>query len=225
MFTHTQSSVTLTDLGLRWPDGETALSGISGSFGSGRTGLVGTNGSGKSTLLRLIAGQLVPTSGRIVTVGDVGYLPQTLTLRVDSTVADLLGISGTLSSLRAIESGDVSEHHFEVLGDDWDIETRADAVLREIGLSAADLDRRVSQISGGEVMLVATAGLRLRRTAITLLDEPTNNLDRDARSRLAGLVSTWSGTLIVVSHDVSLLEQMDETAELYGGELSVFGGP
>ena len=225
MFTHTPSSVTLTDLGLTWPDGEIALSAVSGSFGSGRTGLVGANGSGKSTMLRLIAGQLVPTSGRIVTAGDVGYLPQTLTLRVDSTVADLLGISGTLSSLRAIESGDVSEHHFDVLGDDWDIEARADAVLREIGLSAADLNRSVSQISGGEVMLVATAGLRLRRTAITLLDEPTNNLDRDARRRLGGLVASWPGTLIVVSHDVSLLEQMDETAELYGGELSVFGGP
>lgn len=225
MFTHTHSSVTLADVGFLWPDGETALSGVTGRFGTGRTGLVGTNGSGKSTLLRVIAGQLTPSAGRVVTAGDVGYLPQTLTLRVDATVADLLGISAKLAALRSIESGDVAEQHFDVLGDDWDIEPRAGAILREIGLSAADLDRRVSQISGGEAMLVATAGLRLRRTAITLLDEPTNNLDRDARRRLSALVASWPGTLIIVSHDTSLLEQMDETAELYAGRLSVFGGP
>ncbi|MBG6239818.1 ATPase subunit of ABC transporter with duplicated ATPase domains [Mycetocola sp. CAN_C7] len=221
---HTPSSVSLTDVSFRWPNGDVALSRVSGHFGSGRTGLVGTNGSGKSTLLRLIAGQLVPESGTIVTSGDVGFLPQSLTLRVDATVADLLGISEKLTALRAIESGDVAMSHFEVLGDEWDIETRAVEALDAIGLPS-DLGRRVSQISGGEAMLVATAGLRLRRTAITLLDEPTNNLDRDARRRLARLVAMWPGTLIVVSHDVSLLEQMDETAELYAGALSVFGGP
>jgi ATPase subunit of ABC transporter with duplicated ATPase domains len=225
MSIHASSSVTLTDLSFRWPDGTVTLSDVSGSFGVGRTGLVGTNGSGKSTLLRLIAGQLVPTAGRLVTSGDIGYLPQTLTLAVDSTIADLLGVSDKLRALRAIESGDVAEQHFDVLGDDWDIESQADDVLRQIGLSAADLGRRVNEISGGEAMLVATAGLRLRRTAITLLDEPTNNLDRDARRRLGAFVASWPGTLIIVSHDTSLLEQMDETAELHASRLSVFGGP
>ncbi|WP_425325779.1 ATP-binding cassette domain-containing protein [Mycetocola zhadangensis] len=74
-------------------------------------------------------------------------------------------------------------------------------------------------------MLVAIAGLRLRRSPITLLDEPTNNLDRDARARLAGLIRTWPGTLVVVSHDIALLELMDDTAELHAGRLSLFGGP
>jgi ATPase subunit of ABC transporter with duplicated ATPase domains len=225
MFTHTHSSVTLTDLSFSWPDGTVALSGVSGSFGAGRTGIVGANGSGKSTLLRLVAGELVPTSGRISLAGDVGYLPQALTLDVDATVADLLGISDKLAALRAIESGNVAVHHFDMLGDDWDIEARAREALDGIGLGAADLDRSVSEISGGEVMLVATTGLRLLRPAITLLDEPTNNLDRNARKRLSALVATWPGTLLVVSHDVSLLEQMDETAELYRGALTVFGGP
>ena len=224
MSTHAHSSVTLTDVSFVWPNGDVALTGISGSFGAGRTGLVGANGSGKSTLLRLLAGRLEPSSGRIALAGDVGYLPQTLTLGVDATVADLLGISEKLAAFRAIESGNVAVHHFDVLGDDWDIEALAHEALADIGLNA-DLDRSVRQISGGEAMLVATAGLRLRRTPITLLDEPTNNLDRVARERLRGLVATWPGTLIVVSHDVSLLEQMDATAELYRGALSVFGGP
>ncbi|MET0910398.1 MAG: ATP-binding cassette domain-containing protein, partial [Ilumatobacteraceae bacterium] len=148
----------------------------------------------------------------------------TLTLQTGATLGDLLGITDKLTALRAIESGDVAPEHFDVLGDDWDIETRAHDVLDEIGVSAS-LDTNVSHISGGEAMLVATAGIGLRRTPITLLDEPTNNLDRDARRRLARMVTTWPGTLIVVSHDVSLLEHMDETAELYAGTLSVFGGP
>jgi ATPase subunit of ABC transporter with duplicated ATPase domains len=219
------ASITMSDVGLRWPDGTTALTGLSGSFGGGRTGLVGANGAGKSTLLRLIAGILTPTTGRIVTAGDVAYLPQTLTLRHDVTVAELLGIADKLGALRAIESGDVDERHFDTLGDDWDIETRADEALRDVGLSAADLDRRVDQVSGGEAMLVAITGLRLRRTPITLLDEPTNNLDRGARATLTRLVDAWPGTLVVVSHDTSLLEHVDDTAELHGGRLTVFGGP
>ncbi|RZU65562.1 ATPase subunit of ABC transporter with duplicated ATPase domains [Microterricola gilva] len=222
---HTRSSVTLNNVSFAWPDGTPALSSLAGSFGSGRTGLVGSNGTGKSTLLRLLAGRLTPSSGQITTSGDVGYLPQTLTLDAANTVAGLLGIGDKLDALHAIERGDVDERHFDTLGDDWDLETRADEALRAIGLSAADLGRSVSELSGGEAMLVAITGLRLQRTAITLLDEPTNNLDRAARASLRGLVRSWQGTLIVVSHDTALLECMDATAELYGGRLSVFGGP
>jgi len=74
-------------------------------------------------------------------------------------------------------------------------------------------------------MLAAISGLRIRRTPITLLDEPTNNLDRDARSSLGQMLGDWPGSLLVVSHDLALLELMDETAELYEGGLTVFGGP
>lgn len=155
----------------------------------------------------------------------MGYLPQTLTLRRGATLADLLGIGAKVQALRAIEAGDVTVEHFDVLGDDWDIETRADEALHEIGFSGADLNRQVGEISGGEAMLVALTGLRVRRTPITLLDEPTNNLDREARAKLNDRLSCWSGTLVVVSHDLALLELMDNTAELHRGELSVFGGP
>ena len=114
-------AITLRDVTLEWPDGATALAGLTGTLGTGRTGLVGYNGAGKSTLLRLVAGRLTPTSGRITTTGDVGYLPQTLTLTSGTTVAQLLGIADTLAALRAIEQGDVDERHFDTVGDDWDI--------------------------------------------------------------------------------------------------------
>src|SRR3954471_3163929 len=219
------SSLLLTDVSFAWPDGSVALDGVTASFGRGRTGLIGANGSGKSTLLRLIAGELTPTSGSVVADATVDRLPQTLTLRVGATVAELLGVRAQVDALRAISSGDVDPAHFETVGDDWDIESRAAEALSDAGVAGVDLDRPVGGLSGGEAVLAAIAGLRLRRAGITLLDEPTNNLDRDARARLAGLVDSWPGTLIVVSHDVKLLDQLDGTAELRGGELTLYGGP
>ncbi|AMG82506.1 MULTISPECIES: ABC-F family ATP-binding cassette domain-containing protein [Microbacterium] len=219
------AAVVLDRLSLTWPDGTVALDGVSGAFGAGRTGLVGRNGAGKSTLLRLIAGELAPTSGTLTTSGEVAFLPQQLTLDVDRRVSDLLGVTAALDAVRAITAGDVDPAHFDAVGDDWDIEARAEASLAEAGLAPAFLDRTVGELSGGEAVLVAIAGIRLRRAPITLLDEPTNNLDRDARAALAAMVQSWKGTLIVVSHDLALLELMDDTAELYGRNLSVFGGP
>ncbi|KJL32417.1 ABC-F family ATP-binding cassette domain-containing protein [Microbacterium azadirachtae] len=219
------SAVVLDRVTFTWPDGSTALDSVSGAFGAGRTGLVGRNGSGKSTLLRLIAGELTPTSGHITATGEVAYLPQRLTLDTHARVAELLGVAGALDAVRAIAAGDVDPARFDEVGDDWDVEARAEAALAEAGLDPSFLDRTVGELSGGEAVLVAIAGIRARRAPITLLDEPTNNLDREARARLGEMVRSWRGTLVVVSHDVALLELMDDTAELYGRELSVFGGP
>lgn len=221
----TAPSIVLSGVGLTWPDGTVALTGLSGTFSAGRTGLVGLNGSGKSTLLRLVAGELRPTTGSITTVGDVARLPQTLTLDVGARVADLLGIGAGLDAVRAIEAGDVDDRHFDTVGTDWDVEARAAEVLDSVGLPPEALDRNVGELSGGEAVLVAIAGLRLRAAPITLLDEPTNNLDRAARSRLGALVIAWRGALVVVSHDTSLLELVDETAELHDGALTVVAGP
>jgi ATPase subunit of ABC transporter with duplicated ATPase domains len=218
-------SVVLDDITFTWPDGSTALSGISGAFGAARTGLVGRNGSGKSTLLRLIAGELAPDRGQVVRASDVAYLPQQLTLEVDRPVADLLGVARRLDALRAIEAGDADPRHFDAVGSDWDIEARSHVALAEAGLAPDMLDRSVGELSGGEAMLTAIAGIRLRRAPVALLDEPTNNLDRDARSRLHDMIRAWRGTLIVVSHDTAVLDLMDDTADLYEDELSVFGGP
>ncbi|MDT3329794.1 ABC-F family ATP-binding cassette domain-containing protein [Microbacterium sp. KSW-18] len=219
------SAVTLDRVTFAWPDGTALLSEVTGAFGGGRTGLVGRNGSGKSTLLKLIAGTLAPAFGSITTAGRVDLLPQQLTLDTGRRVADLLGIGEVLGAVRAIEHGDVDERHFDTVGDDWDVEARATAALAEVGLPKGALDRAIGELSGGEAVLAALVGVRLRGAEIALLDEPTNNLDRDARARVHDLVRTWRGTLIVVSHDTALLEELDDTAELYGSELSVFGGP
>ncbi len=221
----THPSVVLDAVTFAWPDGTPALANLAGAFSHARTGLVGRNGSGKSTLLRLIAGELQPGSGNITVNGEVAYLPQNLTLDTDVPVAELLGIQAPLHAVRAIEAGDVAPAHFDAVGADWDIEARAHAALAEAGLPPGTLDRRVGELSGGESVLAALTGIRLRGADVTLLDEPTNNLDRESRARLYDVIRAWRGALIVVSHDVTLLDALDETAEIYAGELSVFGGP
>lgn len=222
---HPAPAVVLDRITLIHPDGTPAVRDVSGTFGAARTGLVGRNGSGKTTLLRLIAGELIPTSGSVTTSGRVELLPQRLTLDVERRVADLLGVAAVVDAVRAVESGDVDPRHFETIGDDWDAEARAVAALTAAGLPPGALDRRIGELSGGEAVLAALVGVRLRGAEIALLDEPTNNLDRDARERVGELVRGWRGALVVVSHDTTLLELMDDTAELYGSELDVFGGP
>ncbi|WP_144761954.1 ABC-F family ATP-binding cassette domain-containing protein [Curtobacterium sp. 9128] len=214
-------SVVLHDLTFTWPDGGTVVDHLSGAFGPGRTGLVGRNGAGKSTLVRLVTGRLQPTSGTVTTSGPVDLLPQRLQTGRDDTVADLLGVGDQLRALRAVLGGDAAPEHFDVIGDGWDVEERAAAVLDPIGI---DVDRPVATLSGGQAVLTAVAGIRLRRSPIAVLDEPTNNLDRRARTMLLDMVDAWHGTLVVVSHDRELLEHVDEVAELRAGSMTVFGG-
>ena len=200
------------------------LSGLTVSFGPGRTGLIGVNGSGKSTLLRLIAGELRPGSGAIRARGEVGYLPQAITLGTHRSVADLLGITAARDALYAIEAGETGEAAFAAVGDDWDVEERARAWLDRLGLGRLGLDDRVERLSGGETILVALAALFLRRPDIMLLDEPTNNLDLDARRRLYDAVASWSGVMVIVSHDRELLGLVDQIADLSGGGVRMYGG-
>ena len=105
-------SVVLVDLSFNWPNGRPILRELSASFGPGRTGLTGVNGSGKSTLLRLIAGELRPASGSVTVSGDVGYLPQDLTLDTGTSVASLTSppsIEAIASSTAAMPSSEATD--------------------------------------------------------------------------------------------------------------------
>jgi ATPase subunit of ABC transporter with duplicated ATPase domains len=217
-------AITCTSLAFAWPDGTPVFEDLDVAFGPGRTGLVGVNGSGKSTLLKLIAGELAPVDGTVRVAGEVGYLPQNVTLDTSLKVDDALGIAAQRAALHAIEAGDVAEEHFETVGDDWDVEERALATLGELGLGHIELDRTIGEVSGGESVLLRLAALLLRRPDVLLLDEPTNNLDLYARRRLYAAVDAWPGVMVVVSHDRELLELVDQIADLRAGEITWYGG-
>ncbi|MFI8207263.1 ABC-F family ATP-binding cassette domain-containing protein [Streptomyces sp. NPDC085937] len=218
------ASLTCISLSFIWPDGTVVFEDLDVAFGPGRTGLVGVNGSGKSTLLKLIAGELTPTDGSVRVAGEVGWLPQNVTLDTALKVDEALGIAGKRAALHAIEAGDVAEEHFETVGDDWDVEERALATLGELGLGHIGLDRTVGEVSGGESVLLRLAALLLRRPDVLLLDEPTNNLDLYARRRLYAAVESWPGVMVVVSHDRDLLDLVDQIADLRAGGITWYGG-
>ncbi|MGK5640813.1 ribosomal protection-like ABC-F family protein [Streptomyces sp. URMC 126] len=217
-------SVICSRLSFSWPDDTPVFRDLSFTVGPGRTGLVAPNGSGKSTLLKLIAGELRPTSGTVATHGTVGYLPQTLPLTGQPTVAEILGVDAVIRAIDAVESGDVDEKHFTTIGDDWDVEERTRAQLDRLGLGRLALDRTLGTLSGGQIVSLGLAAQLLKRPDVLLLDEPTNNLDLEARHKLYDVLSDWNGTLLLVSHDRALLDRMERIAELDRGELRLHGG-
>ncbi|MGI5275416.1 ABC-F family ATP-binding cassette domain-containing protein [Streptomyces rochei] len=218
------AAIRCSHLSFSWPDDTPVFEDLSFSVGTGRTGLVAPNGAGKSTLLKLIAGELRPGAGAVSVTGGLGYLPQSLPLTGDLTVAEVLGIADIVRAIDAVEAGDVAEEHFTVIGDDWDIEERTRAQLDRLGLSDLALDRRLGTLSGGQVVSLGLAAQLLKRPEVLLLDEPTNNLDLEARTRLHDVLADYTGCLLLVSHDRVLLDRMDRIAELGRGELRFYGG-
>jgi ATPase subunit of ABC transporter with duplicated ATPase domains len=218
------ASIVCSNLSFSWPDGTPVFQELSMAVGAGRTGLIAPNGAGKSTLLKLIAGLLRPAQGTVTVTGELGYLPQDLPLRAEATVADALEIAEVVAAIDAVESGDVAEEHFTVIGEDWDVEERALAQLDRLGLGGFGLDRQLETLSGGQIVSLGLAGRLLRRPDVLLLDEPTNNLDAAARERLAAVLEEFTGCLLLVSHDRALLDTMDRIAELEHGVVRLHGG-
>lgn len=217
----------LDHLAFSWPDGRTVFEDLSATFAAGTTGVVGPNGSGKTALLRLVSGELVPDAGTLNVSSPPAYLSQKPARDPCSTVATLLGIADRLAALHRVLGGQAErlEDDLAIIGDDWDLEERSIALLAGYGLLDAGpgfLGRPARTLSGGEAMVIALAGIELAGRPITLLDEPTNNLDRRARGWLYSVIERWQGTLLVASHDRTLLGLVDGIAELR--PLGVRGG-
>ncbi|MBQ8556237.1 MAG: ABC-F family ATP-binding cassette domain-containing protein [Clostridia bacterium] len=156
-----------------------------------RIGVVGRNGSGKSTFLRLLAGREEPDRGSIAVRRNlsVAYLPQTPELRSEDTITQ-----AALTYLPARPGEDTSAAAYE-----------AQTILTQLGFS--DLNQKVGELSGGQKMRVALAGVLCRESDVLLLDEPTNHIDLDMAQWLEDRLLARKGTLIVVTHDRYLLER------------------
>ncbi|NMO00640.1 ABC-F family ATP-binding cassette domain-containing protein [Gordonia sp. TBRC 11910] len=219
------SSVTLSAVDFSWPDGTVVFTDLSAILPAGVTSLVGANGAGKTTLLNLVAGRLTPQSGSVGVPGTVGLVDQHPQADPHRTVADVLRVADKIAALHRIENGSVDADDYTVVGDDWDVESLARAEISAIGLGDLELDRPVGNISGGEATLLAVAAQLLSRPTVLILDEPTNNLDRRARGLLFDAIDRFSGSVLLVSHDLELLDRVEHTVELYRGRLRSFGGP
>lgn len=214
--------LSLRSLSYATPDGRDLFDGLTLAFGRERTGLIGRNGVGKSTLLQLLAGTLEPKAGSVSRHGSLGALRQIVQVAPDETVADALGVGARLARLARIAAGlgDLDE----VADDDWTLEARLTEALARMDLTGIGFDRPLATLSGGQRTRLALAALVVDPPDLVLLDEPTNNLDRDGRDAVARFLSDWRGGAVVVSHDRELLRRMDRIVELTGLGATVYGG-
>ena len=218
-------SFIIKDLSYIHADKEILFSHLHLSINSGdKIALTGNNGCGKSTLMRILAGDLSPSSGTVLRPEHLYYVPQHFGQYDRQTIAQALGISHKLSALHAILSGDATEKHFNTLNDDWNVEERAQASLDSWGLDGITLSRPMEGLSGGEKTRIFLAGMELHNPTAILLDEPTNYLDADGRERLYNLIRRTSATVLVISHDRTLLNQLPAICELSSQGLTYYSG-
>ena len=218
-------SIIIKDLSYTHTDKEVLFSNLNLIINSGeKTALTGNNGCGKSTLMRILAGEASPGAGSVHCSGHLYYVPQHFGQYDGRTVAQVLGIDRKLTALCAILDGDVAEEHFAVLGDDWEIEKRAQSALSVWGLEGLSLSRRLNGLSGGEKTRLFLAGMELNAPDVILLDEPTNHLDTSARERFYDFIRRTSATALIISHDRTLLNLLPAICELSRNKLTYYGG-
>jgi len=195
-----------------------------------RIGLVGRNGAGKTSALRALAGESVPHAGRIERRGPVGYLPQDpRTGDLDVTARDRVlsarGLDRLVTEIAKIqvqlaETPDDEalvrrygqlEHRFDDLGG-YAAESEAGRICSSLGLPDRVLGQTLRTLSGGQRRRVELARILFAdgdvagESATLLLDEPTNHLDADSITWLRDFLRQHSGGLVVISHEVGLLD-------------------
>lgn len=186
--------------------------------------LIGNNGSGKSTLLKILAGQLRPSEGLVKAESTPYYVPQIYGQFNDYTVGQALRIEEKFTALQEILAGKVTEANLSLLGDDWNIEERCHEAFAHWQLGALDLSQKMETLSGGQKTKVFLAGIMIHSPDIVLLDEPSNHLDAPGRAILYDYIKTTSNTLLIVSHDRTLLNLLQTVYELSKRGITVYGG-
>ena len=191
-----------------------------------KVGLVGRNGAGKTSLLRVLAGQEPSYAGAVHHTGALGYLDQDPRARrhvagqraVDHVLSGrgLDEVVERLEKLRLRLEEDPSPRNvtrharahdeFEHQGG-YAAEADARRIAAGLGIDADRLDLPVNVLSGGERRRVELARILFAGSDLLLLDEPTNHLDMDAKQWLMGFLRGYRGALLVVSHDLELLDE------------------
>ena len=186
--------------------------------------LIGNNGIGKSTLLKIISGQLKLNAGQLFCASTPYYIPQILDSYNRFSVAQALGISKKLKALHQILAGQVTQDNLDTLNDDWTLEDRIKKAMEDFDLGTIDLAQEIGTLSGGQKTKVFLAGILIQEPEIILMDEPSNHLDHQGRALLYDFVEKTNKTLVIVSHDRKLLNQLSTTVELTKKGLTIYGG-
>lgn len=210
-----------------------------------RIGLVGRNGSGKTTLLRLINGEYELREGSLSMSKDLrlGYLHQEMAeTQTDSPIRDVamqafakcLKIEEELGEIYATMGTDPDEELLRRLGDlqeeferlgGYEMKSKTEEILEGLGFVTEDLDRSLSEFSGGWRMRVILARMLLEQPDLLILDEPTNHLDLPSIEWLENYLQSYNGTVIVVSHDRTFLNRMvTKIVELMNKDLYIWEG-
>ena len=191
-----------------------------------RIGLVGRNGAGKTTLTQVLAGELLPAAGSVTNTGEIGYLPQDprtgdLDVLARDRILSARGLDVVVRDMRAAETSMGSsddgvrdaavrkysriEDHFHVLGG-YAAESEAASIAASLGLPDRVLGQPLGTLSGGQRRRVELARILFSGAETLLLDEPTNHLDADSIAWLREFLRSHKGGLVLISHDVTLLE-------------------
>lgn len=186
--------------------------------------LIGNNGSGKSTLLKLLAQLITPSSGIFKNDFNTYYIPQITNQFNDCTVAQALQVDKKIAALHQILEGNVTDEHLKTLNDDWSVEEKCQAAFSHWGLENISLQQQMNTLSGGQKTKVFLSGITIQEPQLVLMDEPSNHLDVTSRTMLYDYIQTTNHTLVVVSHDRTLLNLLNTVYELSKHGISVYGG-
>jgi ATPase subunit of ABC transporter with duplicated ATPase domains len=208
-----------------------------------KVGLVGRNGAGKTSLLKVLAGEDDPAAGLVLRRGTLGYVPQNPRPRgevAQTALAHVLSGRGLdraavrLTELHAAMDRDPSLANVQRFSDaeeryrmdgGYSGESDARRIATGLGLKPDRVDLNVGVLSGGERRRVELARILFADADLLLLDEPTNHLDSDAKSWLMDFLRNNRGAVIVVSHDLVLLDEaITRVLHLDGGRLREYRG-
>ncbi|MDQ1522067.1 MAG: hypothetical protein QOI55_3140 [Actinomycetota bacterium] len=225
--------------------GRLTLVGASFSLAPGdKVGLVGRNGAGKTSMLKVLAGEADAAAGVILRPSAVGYLVQDPKPRgagVDATgLSHVLSGRGLDEAARRLEKlhakldEDPSERNVRRFANAEDAfrdaggyaaESEVRRIAAGLGLGQGRLDLPIAALSGGERRRVELSRILFAGSDLLLLDEPTNHLDIDAKQWLMGFLRTYRGSLLVVSHDLALLDNsITRVLHLDEGDLIEYKG-
>ena len=210
-----------------------------------RIALVGKNGAGKSTMLKILCGMEKPTAGTVSVSSEstIGYLPQVMILQDDTTVrqeaqkafSDIQKMADRIARMEKqlnertdyesedymalVEKFSTEHERYQMLGAAG-YEAEIERTLMGLGFERTDFDRPTSEFSGGWRMRIELAKILLRRPDVLLLDEPTNHLDIESIQWLEQLLATWSGAVVLVSHDRAFINNVsNRTLEISCGRV------